>query len=109
MTAIVPITYLAIIILQIVAFWKVFEKANHPGWACLIPFYNLYILLQIAGKPGWWLLLMFVPLINVVINIITNVEIAKNFGKETGFGIGLTFLSFIFFPILAFSDAEYVG
>ncbi|MGD0785595.1 MAG: DUF5684 domain-containing protein [Sedimentisphaerales bacterium] len=100
---------LAIIIFMIVSMWKVFEKAGQPGWASIIPIYNCYILLKIASKPGWWLILMFIPLVNLVIAFITYLGIAENFGKSTGFAVGLFFLPFIFFPILAFGDAQYSG
>ena len=93
----------------IVSMWKVFEKAGQPGWGILIPIYNIYLFLVIAGKPGWWILLYFIPLVNFVIGIIVSIEIAKNFGKDAGFGIGLAFLGIIFYPILAFGDAEYQG
>lgn len=100
--------YLAIIIVYLAGMWKTFEKAGQPGWACIIPFYNVYILLKIAGKPGWWLLLLFVPLANIVILFMVGIEIASRFGKGSGFGIGLTFLPFIFYPILGFGDAQYL-
>jgi len=73
----------------------------------LIPFYNMYLLLKIAQRPGWWLLLFLVPIINIVVQIMIIFDIAKNFGKGTGFGFGLLFLGFIFYPILAFSDVKY--
>lgn len=100
---------LALIILIIVAWWKVFSKAGKPGWASIIPFYNLFVLLDIAGKPWWWFFLFFVPCLNIVFTILLMISVAKSFGKSALFGIGLTFLGFIFFPILAFGDAEYVG
>ena len=93
----------------VASIWKVFEKAGKPGWASIIPIYNSYILLKIAGKPGWWLFLYIIPVANLVIAIIVSVEIAKKFGKDTGFGVGLAFLGFIFYPILAFGDAVYEG
>jgi hypothetical protein len=107
MEGILPIINLAVTILCLVAMWKVFVKAGQPGWASIIPFYNLYVLLQVAGKPGWWLLLMLIPIVNIVIFIIAYIGVANNFGKGTGFAIGLIFLPFIFFPILAFGDAQY--
>jgi len=107
MKGIVTIIYLAILILQIAALWKVFVKAGQPGWACIIPFYNIYVLMIVAGKPGWWFILTLIPLVNIIICIIASIAIAGNFGKGTGFGIGLVFLPFIFFPILAFTDAQY--
>ena len=98
---------LAIVIFVIVAMWKVFEKAGHPGWGILIPIYNAYILVKIAGRPGWWVLLLFIPLVNIIIDVIVSLDIAKNFGKDVLFGLGLFFFGFIFYPILAFGDAEY--
>ena len=100
---------LAIVVLIIAGFWKVFVKAGHPGWAAIIPIYNLYIMLKIAGRPGWWLLLFIVPVVNFVIAIIVAIDIAKSFGKGTGFGVGLAFLGPIFYPILGFGDATYQG
>ena len=100
---------LAISIFAIVSMWKVFEKAGQPGWGILIPIYNAYLILVIAGKPGWWLLLYCIPFVNIVIAIIVSIDIAKNFGKDAGFGIGLAFLGIIFYPILAFGDAQYQG
>ncbi len=101
--------WLALIVLIIASMWKIFTKAGKPGWACLIPFYNLYVLIEIGGKPGWWLLLYFIPIVNIVISILVLVGVAENFGKGAGFAIGLIFLPMIFYPILAFSDAQYVG
>jgi hypothetical protein len=93
----------------LVAFWRMFQKAGQPGWASLIPIYNAYILLKIVGRPGWWLLLYFIPIVNLVISIVVMLDLAKSFGKGAGFGIGLFFLSFIFVPILAFGSSQYVG
>ncbi len=95
-------------IILIIAYWKIFEKAGYPGWASLIPIYNTYIMLKMVLKPGWWLLLLFIPIVNIIIVFIVALETAKVFGKSSAFGIGLFFLSFIFYPILAFSDAEYL-
>ncbi len=109
MKSIVIIIYFALLIFQLAALWKVFVKSGRPGWASIIPFYNIYVFLQIGGKPGWWLLLVFVPLVQIVFCILANVGVANNFGKGTGFAIGLTFLPIIFLPILAFSNAQYTG
>jgi len=100
---------LAIIVLFFVSLWKIFTTAGRPGWACIIPIYNAYIILQIAGKPAWWLILFLIPFVNIIIAIIASIALAKKFGKGAGFGLGLTFFSFIFYPILAFSDAQYQG
>jgi len=109
MNTLVCLIELAIFILVIVGVWKVFTKAGRPGWASLIPLYHLYVLLKIAGKPGWLILLFLIPLVNVVMLIIVAIEVAKVFGKGTGFGLGLAFLGFIFYPILGFGDATYQG
>jgi hypothetical protein len=101
------IIYIAFVIFIIVSMWKVFVKAGQPGWGVLIPIYNIYLMLKIAGRPGWWLLLFLIPLVNIVIGIIVDIDIAKNFGKDTAFGLGLFFLGFIFLPILAFGKAKY--
>jgi hypothetical protein len=106
---IVGFAFLAIAILVLVSIWKVFVKAGQPGWASLIPIYNVFVLLKIAGRPGWWLLLFLIPLVNLAVALLVSVDIAKAFGKGAGFGIGLALLGFIFYPVLAFSDAEYVG
>ena len=103
------IIWLALAILMIVSFWKIFTKAGKPGWASIIPFYNIYVMLQIAGKPGWWLILYFIPLVNLIIGIIVTVAFAQRFGKGAGFAVGMIFLGIIFYPILAFGDARYVG
>lgn len=96
-------------IISIVGIWKSFEKAGQPGWASIIPIYNVYIILKIGGKPGWWLLLYFIPLVNVIFGIWAINMVSKSFGKDEGFTIGLLFLGFIFWPILGFGDAKYLG
>jgi len=101
--------YFAVIILVIAAIWKVFSKAGEPGWAAIIPIYNLIVLLKIAGKPIWWFLLFLVPFVNFIIAIIVTFSLAKSFGKGAGFALGLVFLPFIFYPILGFGSAAYVG
>jgi len=98
---------IAFALFYLVSVWKVFVKAGQPGWGILIPIYNIYLVLKIAGRPGWWLLLYLIPLVNIVIAIIVNIDIAKNFGKDTAFGLGLAFLGIIFYPILAFGSATY--
>jgi hypothetical protein len=95
-------------ILVIAGMWKVFTKAGQPGWAAIIPIYNLIVLLQIAGKPVWWLLLFLIPGVNLIMLILVWLSVAKAFGKGTGFTLGLIFLSPIFVPILGFGDARYV-
>lgn len=102
------ILYLAFIVVVIAGIWKTFEKAGQPGWAAIVPFYNIYVMTQIAKKPGWWMVLFLIPIVSIIIAFILMIEIAKNFGKGAGFGVGLVFLGFIFFPILGFGDAKYL-
>ena len=101
------LVYLAVIVLFIVSLWKVFEKAGQPGWAAIIPIYNGVVICQVAGKPGWWVILFFIPIVSIIIWILVCLGVAENFGKGAGFAIGLFFLGIIFFPILAFGDAEW--
>jgi len=103
------IIYVAILGLVLASMWAIFAKAGKPGWAALIPIYNLIVLLEIVGKPWWWLLLMVIPLVNVVFAVWTYNLLSKSFGKSEGFTAGLILLSFIFLPILAFGDARYQG
>jgi hypothetical protein len=100
---------LIIALLMIVAMWKVFTKAGQPGWASIIPIYNLYIWCKIVGRPWWWILLMLIPFVNFIILIILCIDTAKSFGKGAGFGIGLALLGIIFWPILGFGSAQYQG
>lgn len=108
MNVIEPLIALAICVLIFASFWVVFNKAGQPGWGCLIPIYNVYLMCKIGGKPGWWTILLLIPLVNIVVYFIVLIGVAKNFGKGGGFAVGLFFLYFIFFPILAFGDAQYV-
>ena len=103
-----------IVLIAIVAMWRIFTKAGQPGWAVLIPFYNLYVLTQVAKLPSWWMLLYFVSFIPVIgalgvlfVSIIDNLRLAKLFGKSAGFGVGMILLGIVFLPILAFGDADY--
>jgi hypothetical protein len=100
---------LLIALLVIVAMWKVFTKAGQPGWASIIPIYYVYIWCKIVGRPGWWVILMLIPLVNFIILIILSIDMAKSFGKGVGFGLGLAFLGIIFLPILGFGSAQYQG
>ena len=102
------ILYLGIIVLMIASQWKVFTKAGQPGWACLVPFYNIYIMTVIAKKPAWWLaIILLIPIVNIIFLIMLLNGISTAFGKGAGFTVGLLFLGIIFWPILAFGDATY--
>jgi ABC-type sulfate transport system permease subunit len=99
--------WLAVAVLMIASMWKIFTKAGEPGWAAIIPIYNAIVLLKIAGKPVWWIILLIIPLVGLVIGIMVAIALAQNFGKGAGFGVGLVLLPFIFGPMLGFGSAEY--
>lgn len=109
MGIIMMLVWLALVIGIIAGIWKVFTKAGKPGWAALIPIYNIVVLLQIVGRPIWWIVLLIIPIVSIVVAIIVSIDMAKSFGKGTGFGIGLALLGFIFYPMLGFGDAKYQG
>jgi hypothetical protein len=99
--------YGAVFLLVIIGLWKIFTKAGQPGWAAIVPIYNMVVLLNIVGKPLWWLaLLLFCGPVGW---IMVSLALAKSFGKETGFAIGLMILAPIFIPILGFGSAQYKG
>ena len=108
---------LAIVIFLIVATWKMYEKANKPGWAAIVPIYNIIVLFEIIGYKWYYIFLFLVGIIPVVgqaasllFTISYNIKLAKSFGQEVGFGIGLWLLNPIFVSIIAFSkDINYVG
>ena len=99
--------WLAISLVILIGMWKVFAKAGQPGWAVIVPIYNTIVMIQVAGKPIWWFILLFIPVVNFIIIILLSIAIAEKFGKGAGFGIGLAFLPIIFYPILGFGSAEY--
>ena len=94
----------AFIAFFIVVMWKIFVKAGKPGWGIIIPIYNIILVLGLTGRPIWWIILwlFFFP----IMQIICCFDMAKAFGKSSGFGVGLWLLGFIFFPILAFDSSE---
>ena len=116
-TVILIFVYIVVVVFEIAALWKVFVKAGHPGWAAIIPIYNLYIVLKIIGRPAWWLLLflagVIIPFVGwimlVVLGIIIAIDLSKSFAKSSGFAVGLFLLNFIFIPILGFGESQYVG
>lgn len=108
-SGVMGLVYFAVIVLIIVAMWKVFTKAGEPGWYSIIPIWSTLVLLRIVGRPMWWILLMLIPLVNLVILIMVYNDLSKSFGKGVGFTVGLIFLPFIFMLILGFGSAQYVG
>lgn len=113
---VVLIVSLVIAILQIIALWKIYTKAGEKGWKCIIPIYNMVVLFKIAGISPWLILLYLLAIIPfvgwiapLVLTIYLAHSIAKSFGKDVGYTIGLIFLPVIFYMILGFGSAEYVG
>ncbi|MFE9749411.1 DUF5684 domain-containing protein [Saccharothrix saharensis] len=101
---------LAVGIFMIAAVWKVFTKAGRPGWAAIIPIYNVYVQLKIVGRPGWWLILFIIPFVNVIMALIVSIDLAKSFGKGAGFGVvGLFLFGIVGYPMLGFGSATYRG
>jgi hypothetical protein len=101
-------------IFSIICHWMVYKKAGQPGWACIVPIYGAIVFLKIIGKPLTWLLFLLIPFVNFVYIFIWwikgSILLAKSFGKDTGFAVGLMFLPMIFYAILAFDRTiQYVG
>jgi Family of unknown function (DUF5684) len=91
----------------IVAYWKVYRKMGLPGWASIVPFYNITTLLRVVSYPQWWVFLMFVPVVNIVVTVAITHRLAVSFGKGWWFTLGILLLPFVFLPILAFGQAMY--
>ena len=109
---------LALVVVMIASMWKVFTKAGKPGWAAIVPIYNVIVLVQVGQKPGWWAAILLLagiipiagPLVALVFQILLGMAIAEKFGKSQAFGIvALGLFGFVGYPILAFSDAKYDG
>ena len=98
---------LFIVVFMIVSMWKIYEKAGQPGWASIVPIYNIIIYIKIIKKPMWWIIMFLIPVLNYVFLIWSVNLLSKRFGKDVGFTIGLLLLGFVFYPILAFGDAKY--
>jgi hypothetical protein len=105
---VVTIIYLAVVVFYIACQWIIFTKAGKPGWAAIIPIYSTIVFLNIIGRSGWWILILFVPIVNLIFLLIFVHELSKAFGHGIGFTLGLIFLSIIFIPILAFGGSKYV-
>ncbi len=107
------VVYLAVLALVIAGMWKVFTKAGKPGWAAIVPVYNFVVLLEIAGLPIWYIVLLLIPFVNFIglpfVLTMIGINIAKAFGKSGGFAAGLVLLAPVFYPILGFGDARYIG
>jgi hypothetical protein len=103
----IPLMVAAVI--TVVGKWRIYEKAGKPGWAALIPIYTWIVMLEIVGKPIWWIFLFFIPCVNIIFIIWTVNLLSKSFGQSEGFTIGLVILGFVFYPILGFGNYQYLG
>jgi hypothetical protein len=101
--------FVALLVLMIASLWKLFTKAGQPGWTAVIPLWNLFVIMEIAGKPLGWAFLLMLPIVGVYFTILTCIAFSKKFGKSVEFGVGLCVLPFIFLPALAFSNAKFRG
>lgn len=107
---VIALLSLALCIALIAAVWKIYAKAGQHGWAVLVPIYNMLVLLRIIGRPAWWLLLLFIPFVNLIISLIMSLDLAKAFGRSTVFGVvGLFLFSTIGYLILGFDKSQYQG
>lgn len=109
--AMIPAVFgLLVLVVYVAAGWKLFEKAGKPGWAAIVPIYNAIVLLEIVGKPIWWIILLIIPCVQIIASLLVCISLAKSFGKSDVFGILLWLpTGIILFPMLAFGDAKYVG
>jgi len=100
---------LLVAVATIAGMWKTFAKADKPGWAAIVPIYNVYVMIQIGDNEWWWLLLLLVPIVNIYAQYKIFKGVSEAFGEGLGITLGLFFLPFVFFPILGFGEFEYVG
>ena len=101
--------YIAIYVLYVAGLWMVFVKAGEEGWKAIIPIWNVLIVLKLVGREWWWILLMLIPIVNLVVWIIVSLDLARVFGRGTGFGLGLAFIPIVFYPLLGFGPEKYNG
>jgi hypothetical protein len=106
-SVVIKLISIGALILVAAGTWRVYEKAGEPGWASLIPIYNLIVWLRIAGERWWCILLYAIPGINVIVHILVLRDVARRFGKGALFAVGLCIAGFVFLPILGFGGAEY--
>lgn len=103
------IPMLIVWVISIAGLWKIYEKAGKPGWAAIVPIYNIIVLLEIVGKPTWWLIMLIIPCVNIIFAVWMTNLLSKSFGQSEGFTVGFIFLPFIFYPLLGFGNYRYLG
>ncbi len=101
--------YIAAIVAFVAGLWMVFTKAGEDGWKSIIPIWNVLILLKIVGREWWWIILMLIPIVGFIVWIIVALDLAKSYGRGTGFGIGLIIFPYIWTIILGFGSDTYRG
>jgi hypothetical protein len=106
---VVGVVVLAIAVLEIWGMWRIFTKGGRPGWAALVPIFNVYTLCKVVGRPGWWTVLFFIPIVWWIVPLVVYWDLCKSFAKGWGFWAGLVFLPFVFIPVLGLGDARYEG
>jgi len=107
--AVLFLLYFAFIVAYVAGMWKVYAKAGQPGWAAIVPIYNIYVWTKIAGRPPLWFILALIPCVNIVIVFLLSMDTAKSFGKSEAWGIGLFLLAPIFWIMLGFGKDTYQG
>jgi hypothetical protein len=100
---------LIIWLITVIGMWKMFEKAGKPGWAAIIPIYNIIVMLEITGHPIWWLIMLFIPFVNIIFSIMLLHALSKSYGQDVGTTLLFLFLPFIGFPMVGFGSARYIG
>jgi hypothetical protein len=101
--------YLVVVVGMIAGMWATFAKAGEPGWAAIVPIYNVIVLAKIGGKDPLYGLLCLIPIVGIIFLIMILIEVANKFGRGGAFVVGLILLPFIFWPILGFGSAQYHG
>lgn len=96
-------------LLMVAAQWKIFVKAGKPGWAAIIPIYNFVIYMEIVGRPLWFIVLFFIPFLNVIASILLAIDLALSFGKDMVYAVLIILFAPIMLLLLGFGDAQYVG
>lgn len=110
MMTIMMIIELIIVVFYLACNWIIFQKAGKPGWAIIIPIYNIIVFLQIVKRPVWWIILLIIPVVNIIILIILYLDLAKSFGKSGAWGFFMLFiLGIIGIPMLAFGKSTYTA
>lgn len=97
------------LVITMEAQWKIFKKAGHEGWAAFVPVYNTIVMLDIVGKPVVWFFLLCIPFVNIIFAIWIVNLLAKRFGKDEGYTVGLLVLPFIFYPLLGLSEEKIIS